>query len=284
MASLRNRLGALRRRLRAASARSVRRLRYGAEVSHFPVVFGNSMAKAGSHLLAQYLEGLTAITPLLYLDPLPIRTITPGGRRQSVGWVVHEIRRLRPGEIRWGYLPGRPEYIEELLRKAQVVYFLYRDPRDKVVSHILYALEIHKRHAMREYYQDLPGMEERIEATIRGVPGLVQNIRASYESYLAWLDQPGVLAVAYEDLMENRDPTLRQMLACLERGGVEIRNGQEDSLEVLRRAMSPQRSPTYRAGSPGNWQHYFTEANKRTFKEVAGDLLVRLRYEQSLDW
>ncbi len=259
-------------------------MRYGAQASQLPVVFGNSMAKAGSHLLAQYLEGLTAITSLLYLDPYPIRTSTPDGRRQTVEWVVSEIDRFRPGEIRWGYLPARPEYVEELLRKAQVIYFLYRDPRDKVVSHILYALEIHKKHAMHRYYQDLPGMEQRIEATIRGVPGLVQNIRASFESYLAWLDQPGVMAVAYEDLMEKREPTLRRMLSHLEQAGVEVRTGAEETLNVLGGAMSPRRSPTYRAGSPGNWQHYFSEANKQAFKEVAGDLLIRLGYEHDLDW
>jgi len=242
------------------------------------------MAKAGSHLLAQYLEGLTAITPLLFLDPYPLRTITPDGRRRTAEWVVREIRQLRAGEIRWGYLPARPEYVEELLRKVKVVYFLYRDPRDKVVSHILYALEIHKKHAMHRYYQDLPGMDQRIDATIRGVPGLVQNIRGSYESYLSWLDQPGVMAVAYEDLMEKRDLTLRRMLSHLELSGVQVRAGQAETLEVLRGAMSPRRSPTYRAGNPGNWQHYFSKANKDAFKEVAGDLLVRLGYEHDSDW
>jgi hypothetical protein len=277
-------LGSIRRRLRATSARLSRRIRYGDRASEFPAVFGNSMAKAGSHLLAQFLEGLTAITPLLFVEPYPIRTITLDGRRRSVEWVTGELRRLRAGEIRWGYLPARPEYVDGLLRAAQVVYFLYRDPRDKVVSHILYALEIHKGHAMRGYYQDLPGMEERIEATIRGVPGLVGDIRASYDSYLAWLDQPDVMAVAFEDLMRNREACLVRMLSHLERTGIEFRSGQAQALGLLRETMSPRRSPTYRAASPGNWQHYFTDANKRSFKEVAGDLLVRLGYEQDSDW
>jgi hypothetical protein len=266
------------------SARLLRRIRYGDRPADWPAVFGNSMAKAGSHLLAQYLEGVTRITPLLFLEPAPIRTITAEGRHQTMEWVLRELSQLRPGEIRWGYLPSRPEFVEGLLRGNRVVYFLYRDPRDKVVSHILYALDIHKRHAMHGYYKDLPGMEERIEATIRGVPGLVKDIRSSYESYLAWLQQPAVLAMAYEDLMLNREAALPRMLAHLERGGVEFRVDQAQALTILQAAMSPDRSPTYRAGSPGNWRSFFSEANKRAFKDVAGDLLTRLGYEQGTDW
>jgi hypothetical protein len=261
-----------------------RRVRFGGPAVTLPAVFGNSMAKAGSHLLAQYLHGLTSITPLLFLDPYPIRTITEDGHRRGRDDVVRELRRLSPGEIRWGYVPAQPEYIEALLAPNRVVYFLYRDPRDKVVSHILYALNIHKRHAMHDYYGRLPGMEERIAATIRGVPGLVQDIRASYQSYLPWLERPEVIPVAYEDLMQRRPETLQRMLAHLDRAGIEIRTGAAETLDLLQREMSPRHSPTYRAGSPGNWQTYFSDANKRLFKEVTGDLLIRLRYEQGMDW
>ena len=256
----------------------------GPRVDALPAVFGNSMAKAGSHLLAQYLEGLTAISPLLFLDPFPIRTITAEGRRLEAEEVVGHLRRLRAGEIRWGYLPGRPEYVGALLEGNRVAYFLMRDPRDKVISHILYALEIHKGHAMRRYYAELPDMETRIERTIRGVPGMVQDIRSSYESYLAWLDQPRTLTVSFEDLVRDREATLLRMLAHVEAAGVELQTDRQEALAVLNRRMAPGRSPTYRAGRPGNWQQYFTEANKRSFKEVTGDLLVRLGYEQGSEW
>ena len=249
-----------------------------------PAVFGNSMAKAGSHLLAQYLEGLTAISPLLFVEPSPIRTITADGKRLDVGAVVGQLRRLRPGEIRWGYLPGRPEYVEGLLDGNRVVYFLFRDPRDKVVSHILYALQIYKKHAMHRYYVDLPDMETRIDHTIRGVPGMIQDIRSSYESYTAWLDEPRVMSVSYEELVQNREATLRRMLSHAGRGGVQLREDPEQALLLLDKVMSPARSPTYRAGRPGSWQEHFTQANKRAFKEVAGDLLARLGYEQRSDW
>jgi hypothetical protein len=253
-------------------------------VEDLPALFGNSMAKAGSHLLAQYLEGLTVISSLLFLDPFPIRTITAEGRRLEPEQVIGQLRGLRPGEIRWGYLPGRPEYVHAVLDGNRLAYFLMRDPRDKVISHILYALEIHEGHAMRRFYADLPDMEARIDHTIRGVPGMVQDIRSSYESYLGWLDQPRSLCISFEDLVEHRESALLRMLAHVENAGVELLTDRPQALNVLNRVMAPARSPTYRAGRPGNWQQYFTESNKRAFKEVAGDLLVRLGYEQGADW
>jgi hypothetical protein len=34
----------------------------------------------------------------------------------------------------------------------------------------------------------------------------------------------------------------------------------------------------------GGWRDFFTEEHKPLFKEVAGDLMVRLGYERSNDW
>jgi hypothetical protein len=105
-----------------------------------------------------------------------------------------------------------------------------------------------------------------------------------YESYLGWLDQPQVLTISFEDLIQNRAATLTRMLDHLEKSGVALEADRAQALARLDRAMTPKRSPTFRAGQPGNWRQYFTEANRRTFQDVAGDLLVRLGYEQGVDW
>jgi hypothetical protein len=55
-------------------------------------------------------------------------------------------------------------------------------------------------------------------------------------------------------------------------------------LEALEGSINPQRSPTFRSGKTGEWRKYFTEEQKKIFKDVAGDLLVRLGYEQSNEW
>jgi hypothetical protein len=58
----------------------------------------------------------------------------------------------------------------------------------------------------------------------------------------------------------------------------------KEAVETLKRAILPRKSGTFRKGLPGNWCEHFTEANKALFKQVTGDLLVRLGYEQGYNW
>jgi len=284
MSELRAHASRAKHRIKAGIRRLERRFQYPNDrITDLPIVFGNAMAKAGSHMLLQYLEGLCLFTPLIIGDPYPIRTITTSGRKRSEEEVCSDLKRLRPGDIGWGYLPGKEIFIREIIGDGRINYFIYRDPRDKIISHIFYAMEIHEGHAMREYYLSLSSMEERVTATIKGVPGLIQNIRASYEGYLAWFDQPDVFTVSFEDLVNHRQESVR-MISHLDRNNFAIPLEKNAAFDVLNQAMSPERSSTFRSGRSGDWSEYFSKGNIELFKEVTGDLLVKLGYEASENW
>lgn len=242
------------------------------------------MAKAGSHILSQFLEGLSTVSPFVYTDLHPIRTITPGGSLRSEDEVLSDLRRLEPGDMAWGYIPGTERYIQEFVQLRRVNYFVYRDPRDKIISTIKYAMDIHEGHAMREYFYAQNTMEERITAVICGVPGYTNDIRTSYGSYLAWFDQPQVMCISFEELVNEREASLERMLSYLEDTGVSFSLDYATLFSILNSSMSPERSPTFRRGTSGGWRDSFTEKNKDEFKQTAGDLLIRLGYESSNDW
>jgi hypothetical protein len=285
MSELRTHASRAKHRIKAGIGRLERRFQYPNDrITDLPIVFGNAMAKAGSHILLQYLEGLCLFTPLIIGDPYPIRTITASGRKRSDEEVYLDLRRLRPGDIGWGYLPGKENFIREIVGDGRINYFIYRDPRDKIISHIFYAMDIHEGHAMRDYYFSLSSMEARITSTITGVPGLIQNIRASYDSYLAWFDQPDVLTISFEDLVNSRKKSLTRMIAHIERNNFAIPLEKNAAFDILNQAMSPERSSTFRAGRSGGWNEYFSKENIELFKEVTGDLLVKLGYEASGNW
>jgi hypothetical protein len=58
----------------------------------------------------------------------------------------------------------------------------------------------------------------------------------------------------------------------------------EAVIQALEASIDPQKSPTFRSGKTGEWKKYFTDEHKQLFKDVAGDLLIRLGYEQSNAW
>jgi hypothetical protein len=74
------------------------------------------------------------------------------------------------------------------------------------------------------------------------------------------------------------------MLDEVEKDGYRIPTPREEALEILIEAIQPRKSHTFRSGKTGGWKEYFTEEQKALFKEVAGDLLVRLGYEENNDW
>jgi hypothetical protein len=130
-------------------------------------------------------------------------------------------------------------------------------------------------------------MDERIAATIRGIPNeqfFLPSIAEDYLRYLPWLDHPRTLAVRFEDLVNDRDRTLLRMLGHVEETGYEIQMPHEQALDVLEAALDPGLSPTFREGKSGGWRKHFSAENIALFKEVTGDLLQNLGYEDSYDW
>ena len=274
--------------LRWRARRALAARRWGKEkLTQMPIVIGNAMPKSGSHLLIQVLLGLTRIGP--FVDPgLPPLTRSSSNRNLPDAAVLANLHRLAPGDIAYAYLHAREPYLSELNRAVVAAFFLYRDPRDLIISHIFYATELHPKHGMHAFYkQKLNNMEERINAAIEGVQlpeAQLSSIRAKYERYLAWLEQANVLPLRFEDLILRRSSTLNTILDHLAGHGYEAQLPRDEAILALEVAISPAASGTFRRGQPGEWQEHFTAGNKRAFKTATGDLLQKLGYEKNTKW
>jgi hypothetical protein len=252
-----------------------------------PPVFGNSKPKSGSHLLLQILAGFTQIMPYRYVAADPIRTITKDGRRRQNGEILADLLHLPSGVIGWGYIEATPENVSLLCRPDRVNYFIYRDPRDMLVSQVFFATDMNEEHGMHEYYNLLPDFGERLRVAITGIDreGLhMVSVKQRYEGVFQWLEQKHVMCLRFEDLINNRDATLHAMLDEVERTGYKIPTPREKALPILIEAIQPRKSHTFRSGKTGGWKQHFTDEHKNLFKDTAGDLLVRLGYEKNNDW
>jgi sulfotransferase 6B1 len=252
-----------------------------------PPIFGNSKPKSGSHLLLQALAGMCEVAPYKYVEAEPVRTITKNGKRKTKDEVLTELKRIPRGVIGWGYIEASPENVAFLCQPGRVNYFIYRDPRDLLVSQVFFATDMQEEHGMHAFYKSLPDFGERLKVAITGVnrDGLhMVSVKQRYEGVFQWLEQKYVMCLRFEDLINNRASTLNAMLDEVEGTGYEIPTPREQALSVLVDAIQPKKSHTFRSGKTGGWKEHFTESHKKLFKDVAGDLVVRLGYEKENDW
>ena len=263
-------------------------MKYGHhKLSESPIIFGNAMPKSGSHLLTQILYGLVTIGPFINPGFPPVNRNEQNNSLEE-HQILENIRSMRSGDIRYGYIHAREPFFSLLTQQKYVHIFIYRDPRDMLISHIFYAKDMYPGHGMHDYYnQRLSSMEERINAAVKGVtePGFeLASVRQRYESYLDWLKNPQTFTVKFEDLVIKSKSTFEKMLDYLENRGARFDCARTTAVEKLINQIQPQKSGTFRKGVSGEWKTYFTESNKDVFKLVAGNLLQELGYENTNDW
>ncbi len=252
-----------------------------------PPIFGNSKPKSGSHLLLQILNGFTHIMPYRYVDAEPIRTIEKNGRKKTQEEILEGLARIPRGVIGWGYLEASPENTAFLCQPQRVNYFIYRDPRDMLVSQVFFATDMQEEHGMHEYYKSLPDFDARLKVAITGIDrdGLYMvSVKQRYTGVFEWLEQKHVMCIRFEDLIEARDAALASMLDEVEKTGYKIPTPRGKALAILAEAIQPKKSRTFRSGKTGGWREHFTEEHKKLFKDVAGNLLAELGYEKNNDW
>src|ERR1700690_1732711 len=278
----------LRRLLRPAGKTTQAILRWKKfSFNDAPPIFGNSKPKSGSHLLLQILNGFTRIMPYRYVDADPIRTITKDGRRKTQNEIMDGLKKIPSGVIGWGYLEATKENASFLTASGRVNYFIYRDPRDMLVSQVFFATDMYEEHGMHEYYKSLPDFSARLKVAITAIDQNnlhMASVKQRYEGVFQWLEQKNVMCIRFEELINNRDTTLNAMIDEVEKTGYKIPTPRKKALSVLTDAIQPKKSHTFRSGKTGGWREHFTEEHKKLFLEVAGGLLGGLGYEKSNDW
>ena len=268
----------------------VQRVRFAsvpAPENGWPVLLGISFPKSGTHLLDQILLGFNRAAPFSRrLHSFYAEYEGESGRKRPPEQALRWLDSLESGDIASAHLFARPEAVERVCAPTFVPYFIFRDPRDVAVSHVFYVTEMEPDHVHHAYYQSLPDFDTRLKVSILGRPELdieFPNIADRFAPYLGWLDQPSVMKIHFEDLIHERIGTLKRIIDhFLVRAS--LRTPRNLLLEYLENSINPGKSPTFRSGKTGEWKKHFTDEHKKIFKDVAGDLLIRLGYEKDNDW
>jgi len=208
------------------------------------------------------------------------------GKKRDPQQALQWLDSLRSRDIASAHLFARPDAVSRVCTPKFISYFIFRDPRDVVVSHVFYVTEMESRHVHHAYYQSLPDFDTRLKVSILGRPDTdieFPNIAERFEPYMDWLNHPEVMTIHFEDLIHNRAATLTRIIDHV-LAHAPVRTPRELILESLEASINPTKSPTFRSGRTGEWEKHFTDEHKKIFKENAGDLLVKLGYEQDNAW
>lgn len=254
--------------------------------SRHPPVLANSFPKSGTYLLIQILQVLPGIRDWgLFLASTPSFSF----REISAVRTSQKIQKLAPGELVGGHLFYSEKAAKALKTKPVVHFFIYRDPRDVVISEAHYLSEMNHWHRLSKYFRQLPNMDQQINFSITGATELdfpydYPNIAQRFARYHEWINDPNTLSLQYEDLiLENREQVIRKIV----RYYFDRTHSEFDQNTYITKALSnlnPSNSHTYRQGKAGGWREVFTERHKSIFKELAGHLLIELGYEQDKNW
>jgi hypothetical protein len=178
------------------------------------------------------------------------------------------------------------EYVEgRSFRGSHIV----RDPRDLVVSAYHYHLRTTEAWALEpsdewdgKSYRDYLG-------SLNAHDGLMAEITRSARSGLASMgtwdyNQPEFLELRYENVLRDEASAFESLFRHYgfrsSECSASVETARRFSLDVVRGHQDEH----VRSGQPGEWRSAFEPSHSAHFKELTGDLVVRLGYENTTDW
>ncbi|ABZ83411.1 sulfotransferase domain family protein [Heliomicrobium modesticaldum Ice1] len=244
-------------------------------------VLVNSIPKAGTNLLTTCINSIKAL-------------------RYSGYHVEHEephqlitiFDSLRKGQYVSSHLYPTYTNVNIVEKNKFKTLLMVRDPRDVVVSWVNYAT---KKEYVR-YTDYLIRLKDDHQRLLTGISGVSrdqcskrygqEDIGTVFREYLKWNNYEYNLMVRYEDLIGpegngSKEKQIQQIEKVLRHLGITIPNEQ---ILVISNKVFNVDSPTFRKGIIGDWKNHFSDEHKKAFKEIAGDVLITLGYEENYDW
>ncbi|MCM3719142.1 sulfotransferase domain-containing protein [Fictibacillus phosphorivorans] len=194
------------------------------------------------------------------------------------------IKQLDNNEFAIGHLYFSHYWTDLLNEIGMKRIFLYRDPRDVVVSLVYFVLNQCRTDPFYSYLtQFCSNQRERYKAIIEGFqedhlffPGIV----SMYRQYMNWKNDKNTLIIRFEDLLsKNRRNEMERLIDYL------IPDQQKYKEEILSKMVSQVNRTDYitgKYGLIGCWKDEFDDELMERFDKLCGKVLIELGYEPSI--
>jgi hypothetical protein len=261
-----------------------------APAAGWPILLGLSFPKSGTNLLSQVLASFSRVAPFADRSFDVFATFrNETGERAGPDAALAFLQRRKPRDVVSAHFLAWPELIAHVQSPRYIPFFIYRDPRDVVISHVFYVTDRATGHVHHDYYANvLTSFDDRLRTSILGRPELQDiefpDIGQRFAPYVGWTRTEGVLALKFEELIDDRRRVLGQVADHFLQRVDTVTVPRDALMGIIEASIDPEKSRTFRAGRTGEWKKYFKDEHKLLFKQVAGEMLVELGYETNLDW
>ena len=237
-----------------------------------------TLPKGGSHLIRKVIG---------FIKPLPFRKL-PKPEYFNQNSIQH-LSGKSP-EILYHHLePGYELFLDDSYRNF-IKVIMIRDPRDVIIS-LLEWIKVMGTSPDADRFLSL-SMEEQIteliidpDLTMNHYYPFVFDTTSGVNTALIWMQDPSVFVCKFEELVgpegggseEMQKKTLKDLAIHLNCPLTD-----EEVNAVAKKSFG--NTCTFRKGHIGEWKDFFTEEHKKLFKQVLGEQLIALGYEQNTDW
>ncbi len=238
-----------------------------------PPIIVNSLPKSGTHLLMQIAERLPGARRFgTFIAQTPSLSL----RMRSQAEINVRIAAIVPGEVVGAHLFYTPETSAALAKINALHLFIWRDPRDVILSEAHYLTHMARWHAMHRQFAALPDRDAQVRLAITGsgeprYPGAEDRIGA----YMGWTKDEASLAFRYEDLIspDRRAAECRRIVdsyAMRAKGDVDV-----PDIQTLLEAVDPERSHTFHKGGVARWRTEMSPEHQAMCETRLGKWLSR---------
>jgi sulfotransferase 6B1 len=220
-------------------------------------IYVNSIPKCGTHLLTRCLELMTGLK-----------------KHNLVGdYVTKDKLPIIPEDEFYYFHVQYSDAAAKVFEKyAMRCFFIYRDPRDEVISYAYWRF-------VRYNWKDRMNFPQLINTLIDEVP-------KRYKAFLSWRKHPLYHSLRFEDLIGplggGQEKAQRKAIRKIANHiGIKLK---KKKVTAIAENLFGHGGGTFREGKIGSWKEHFTEAMKQRFKEKANDILIELGYETDANW
>lgn len=250
-----------------------------------------SIPKCGTHLLNKCIDLLTkkSESSIITQDPHP--TLLP---KSSINAIKKKPFYLSK------HLLYTPENVLLLKKNKFKAIFIMRDPRDKIISWINF---VYKYNGPKIWWPSINNnnLHDNIFILMNDCSiyhsksgpwskplslGNIKGIDDFYNHFLGWMNESDlVYTTSFEKLVGpqgggTKKEQIQEIKNIADHLNIHISDQEAESIGNKLFGSTH----TFQKGKINNWKEFFTLEHKKKFKEIAGQLLIDLGYENDFNW